>query len=93
MRIRLSSYGGYSGNYGAHCMVVTIGTLSLYFSYQTVVAFEDDGIGLKVVENQWGPTTGKHLNTIDGGNKSSRLSSQEFDEELQKVLAAHNLEI
>lgn len=92
MRVSLSSYGGYTGNYGAHCMRVTIGSLTLYFSYQTVVAFEDN-MGLKVTENLWGPTTGKHLNAIDGGNKAARLPSAKFTEELEKVLVAHNLEV
>lgn len=73
-------------------MRATIGSLTLYFSYQTVVAFNDSE-GLKVVENQWGPTTGKHLNTIDGGNKSARLPADEFEEALKKTLAKHNLEV
>lgn len=74
-------------------MRVTIGPLTLYFSYQTVVAFADDQIGLRVTENLWGPTTGKHLNAIDGGNKRSRLPNEQFNEELKNVLIAHNLEV
>ncbi len=73
-------------------MRVTIGSLTLYFSYRTVIAFEDN-CNLKVIENLWGPTTGKHLNAIDGGNKSARLSSSEFNEELKKVLIEHKLEV
>ena len=44
----------------------------LYFSYQTPVAFEKEG-RLMVRQNSWGPTTGKHLNKIDGGNYKNRL--------------------
>ncbi len=73
-------------------MRVTIGSLSLYFSYQTVIAFEDN-CNLRVIENLWGPTIGKHLNAIDGGNKSARLPSEKFHDELKKVLAEHKLEV
>ncbi len=93
MRVNLSSYGNYSNNYGAHSMRIAIGSLTLYFSYRTVVAFQDDGHSIKVIQNQWGSTTGKHLNFIDGGDKVSRLTPEKFNEELKAVLAAHNLEM
>ena len=38
----------------------------------TPVALEIDG-QLKVSENQWSVTTGRHLTWIDGGNKKARL--------------------
>jgi hypothetical protein len=89
--VRMSTYGNYSsGNYGAHCMRLEIGTLALYFSYQTVIAF-DDGHGTKVRKNSWSSTTGKHLNAIDGGNKKERLSPGEFEQELNAVLKSHKL--
>lgn len=88
---RITSYGDYkSGNYGAHSLRVDIGTLSLYFSYETVVAFQDAD-GLKVRENSWSTTTGKHLNWIDGGNKKARLASQVFEDALTAKLAAYGL--
>jgi len=87
---KISSYGQYSsGNYGAHCLLVTIGDCDLYFSYQTLVAFCHPTTGLVVRENDWGPTTGKHLNWIDGGNKKKRISGEEFAEKwltIQKEL-------
>ena len=55
--------------------------ISLWISYETVVAFYD-GYDLVVCDNIWGPTTGKHLNSIDGGNKASRVSYKEFNERL-----------
>lgn len=93
MKVSFRSYGNYdSNNYSGHCMALTLGTLTLYFSYQTVVAFdEDNGDGIQVVANQWGPTTGKHLNWIDGGNKSSRLPKEKFDKALKAVLVKHYL--
>lgn len=90
-RVSIRSYGDYSSdNYGAHSLRVSIGSLELYFSYQTVVAFHSNK-GRRVCENVWGTTTGKHLNWIDGGNKKSRLPSDQFDAELQQVLRDYNL--
>lgn len=46
---------------------------------------------LKFLKTIGGPTTGKHLNAIDGGNKNSRVDQDEFDDfveslEITKVL-------
>lgn len=56
---------------------VWVGGHQFYFSYHTVIAV--DG---KVRKNNWGPTTGKHLNYIDGGDdlaKARRLDDDEFN--------------
>ena len=53
--------------------------LKVYYSYTTPVALEIDGV-LKVSENQWSMTTGRHLTWIDGGNKKSRLKREEFNQ-------------
>jgi hypothetical protein len=66
---------------------VTIGDLSIWFSYETPIAI-NDGTRLVVAENQWGPTTGKHLSYIDGGapeEKAIRLSAAEFAKALAAV--------
>jgi len=82
---KIYSYGDYvSNNYGMNAIVVSFEALDLYFSYKTVVAFRYEG-KLTVCENTWGTTTGKHLNWIDGGNKKSRLSYEDFQAELGKV--------
>lgn len=76
---RISSYGNYSSsNYGANCMYVSVGPIEIWYSYQTPVAFRVEGHSKVVHSNDWGPTTGKHLNWIDDGDKSSRVSSEEF---------------
>ena len=49
------------------------------------VAFRTFETGLVVRENDWGLTTGKHLNAIDGGEKSKRVSGDVFE----KMLAKH----
>lgn len=75
----IASYGNYSnGNYGAHCLRVTAGPLTIWFSYKTPVAIEAPGLPCTVRVNDWGVTTGKHMNWIDGGDKASRVSSEEF---------------
>jgi len=95
MKINFGTYGNYkSSNYSGHCLRLTFGTLTLFFSYQTIVAFdEDNGDGTIVVANRWGPTTGKHLNWIDGGNKARRLPKDKFDAALALVLEKHDLVI
>lgn len=78
----ISSYGQYSSdNYGAHALRVDMPGLTVWFSYRTPVAFQKAG-RLRVVRcNSWGPTTGKHLNWIDGGGSKvkDRVSSEEFE--------------
>ena len=87
MNVRIGKYGDYSsGNYGTNAMRVEVGPVTLYFSYQTLVAFNAPGFDSVVSENSWGSTTGKHLNWIDGGDKKNRLPSDAFDAEVSKLL-------
>ena len=91
MNISKRNYGEYSsGNYGAHTQVIDVGSVRLFFSYDTIVAFNDVGRNV-VCENVWGCTTGKHLNWIDGGDKKARLAAGEFDRQLNEMLVKHNL--
>lgn len=77
---KINSYGNYaSDNYGAHCLCVEVGTLTVWFSYKTPVAFQADGSPRVVRRNDWGPTTGKHLNAIDGGDKKNRVDAETFE--------------
>lgn len=68
--------------------------LELWYSYRTVVAFRHvDRYGARVVvrENDWGPTTGRHLNEIDGGSKdarSLRIAAAEFERRLLEASSA-----
>lgn len=91
--IRKWNYGNYSGgNYGAHSLAIQIGNLTLYFSYNTVIAFRTPETGLVVSVNQWGPTTGKHLNRIMD-NKNFRIPRAEFEAKLQNMLKSRNLDV
>ena len=76
---KISSYGNYSSdNYGAHSLCVDLPSGDFYFSYKTLVAFSTPKMGLVCRENDWGPTTGKHLNAIQP-DKKKRVSSEEFE--------------
>jgi len=76
----INNYGNYSSsNYGAHSLVVTISGVTVWFSYSTPIAFQDPEGNRVVRQNDWGPTTGKHLNWIDGGDKAARVTGQEFE--------------
>lgn len=83
------TYGNYtSDNYGAHALQFFCDDLTVWFSYKTPVAFRK-GSGPRVVrENSWGPTTGKHLNAIDGGDKKSRVSGEEFERLFDEAMNA-----
>lgn len=75
---------GHTPNYAT----VYVGPLRLEFSYRTVIAFygPDDSA---VHVNSWGPTTGKHLNAIDGGSadaKKARIPEDEFAARLNAQL-------
>ena len=56
---------------------VNIGSLQIWFSYKTPIAFKSFG-QIFIRENDWGPTTGKHLNYINT-DKKRRLCSLEFE--------------
>jgi hypothetical protein len=72
---------------------VRVGSLTLYFPYRTVVAFDDGPTGTVVSENVWSVTTGRHLNELDGGDKKSRVPHDEFVKKLSESLERHGLEI
>lgn len=85
--IRKWNYGDYSSsNYGAHSLAFETKEGIYYFSYNTLIAFKSAKTrNLYVRKNVWGPTTGKHLNWIDGGyNKEARLSLKDFEKALEK---------
>ncbi len=78
---KIATYGDYSStNYGAHALRVDLGVLTVWFSYQTPVAFQVSGRPQVVRKNDWSTTTGKHLNRIDCGDKKSRVSAERFAE-------------
>lgn len=65
--------------------VVRLPTISIAFSYETPIAYANGGEWV-VRENDWGPTTGKHLNEIDGGERKQRIPGREFEEGLESLI-------
>jgi hypothetical protein len=90
--ISISSYYGKSPSAENNAKCVIVNDVRFYFSYETLVGIETPD-RLNVIQNQWGPTTGKHLNAIDSGSeeaKANRLTSEEFQkfaQEFNMVLA------
>lgn len=74
---------------GEHAQRLDIGNLTVWFSYKTVIAFKVLGGARVVRENDWGPTTGKHLNAIDGGNRKGRVSGAEFEAQWAMQVGPH----
>lgn len=64
--------------------LVEVGSLQLAFSYKTVIGFNDAWSGWVLRENEWGPTTGKHLNWLD--MDADRIPGEEFEAQLAVVL-------
>ena len=86
----IGTYGNYSDNTSQSYVKRRASKWSangviFYKSYDTIIAFETMGNLLKVCENCWSSTTGKHLNWLDGGNKKNRLDRETFQKELAKV--------
>lgn len=85
------TYGNYSsGNYGAHCLRFCIGSLSVWYSYKTPIAYYHPSTGKVIRENEWGPTTGKHLNAIDQ-NKKVRIAGEAFERQFSELLTTLGL--
>lgn len=73
----IDSYQGNSAGSQLNSIVVRVGSLRFYFSYETLVGVTVNG-KTTVRENVWGPTTGKHLNAI--ASKEYRVSETKFKE-------------
>ncbi len=56
---------------------VDFGFVSVWFSYETAIAFQFEGRPIVVAENIWSKTTGKHLNSIDP-EKKCRVDYETF---------------
>lgn len=85
---------GHTPNYAT----LRLNGLTIHFSYETPIAFEagggDDFYESAVRVNDWGPTTGKHLNAIDGGSaeaKAARVGGAVFEARLGAYLAERGL--
>lgn len=71
-----------------NCVSVSVGKLTVYFSYMLPVAFRVKGKGLTVCQNAWGDETEKHLEFIELGKKMDFKERTEKDKFRQVLLAA-----
>lgn len=69
---------------------VSVGNLTLNFSYETVIAFNSPFSGFWISENVWSVTTGRHLNEIHP-DKSLRIPNDVFKQKLSEVLKHYGL--
>ena len=87
---KFGSYGEYKDTEGnIRALVFSIGPMDIFYSYTTPVAFQSACHELTVRENDWGPTTGKHLNWIDGGCRAAkiqRIPGDEFEQRLGQIM-------
>lgn len=82
----ISTYGNYDNlNYGAHCLQVEFAKFTIYYSYETIVAYWDYQDGTVCSENCWGTTTGRHLNLIQP-DKKARKSREEFEKMFEAMI-------
>ena len=91
VNVDIWNYGSGYKSTNPNTNAVRIGDLTLYFSYQTVVAFSTTETGLRCSENIWSVTTGKHLNMI--ADKKDRIPNEEFQKRLENILRHRGLEI
>lgn len=66
---------------------VELGGLTIYFSYDTPIAFSNNG-AIIASENIWSKTTAKHLGEIS--SKSSRVSHDVFTNKLREAINANS---
>jgi len=87
MTLPLPYFDTYCPNTTAvNALRVSVGAVDVFFSYRTPVAYSLDGAPPVVRRNEWGPTTGKHLNAIDDGDKRSRVDVDTFQTGLRAAL-------
>lgn len=60
----------------------------VWFSYETPIGFHTLASGLVIRENDWGPTTGKHLNAIPDQGEVERVSSERFEALFEEHIGA-----
>lgn len=63
---------------------LTIGSLTLYYSYETIVGFRK-GNELFVCENRWSTMTGKHIKAIPGSKKTIPYPQEVFQDLLMEA--------
>lgn len=68
--------------------VAAIGNLSVWYSYETPVAYRVDGAPIVVRQNEWGPTTGRHIREIEAAEHATgeRIDGATFERQLAALV-------
>lgn len=61
-----------------------------WFSYKTLVAFKAGAAHVVCRRNEWGPTTGKHLNAIEP-DKTKRVDGETFARLYEETFGGANV--
>ena len=72
--------------------IVKVNGVTLYYSYDFIVAFDSLETGLVIQENIWSQTTGKHLDSINP-NREIRINQQEFLKKQNQVFKKNHFDI
>jgi hypothetical protein len=75
---------------GSNYATVSFQNLTIWTSYNTIIGFMTPKTGRVCRQNDWGPTTGKHLNAVQS-DKSKRIGGAEFERQLSEVLKSFGL--
>jgi hypothetical protein len=70
-------------NFG-NTSIVTIGKLTIWFSYKTPIAYQVEGKPMVVGDLHYSNTTSKHLNKIEP-EKKKRIDYKQFTAQLEKL--------
>lgn len=79
------SISSYTRTPRSNAQVVTMGGITVYFSYSTPVAFVTPQGELVIRQNDWSATSGRHLNIIDPDH-SKRITGEAFRARLSALL-------
>jgi len=89
MKPRISYYGQ-TATPRTNARLEDYGSIKFFYSYDTVIAYEDNTDGLVVTINEWTTTTGKHLNYIDP-NHDTRKDPDTFKAMLEAAYIRHSI--
>lgn len=87
--VSVRKYGDYPGiHYGAHAIKVELPWITVWFSYNTPIAFQASRFEYMVArKNDWGPTTGKHIRWAkDGSGDIVTLPGEDFEKALAEAM-------
>lgn len=88
--MRLTAVTAYAGN-SPQALSLGFGNVTLYFSYRTVIGLNSPLTGSVCCQNEWGPTTEKHMKAAGFSDKNARKPYDEFQQVLKQVLDHYDL--